>query len=135
GGRDAKVENGAFHRNRSPFCYRREYHNRVQKQPVFHTLNSASKNGAFCWLFGNTISRGFFVHPGMARCGDSELARAPLVLRLSGFSACGFGWGAALTGGRTVKTDPWPGSRVTVTPPPIMRASLGERAGPGPVPP
>src|SRR5262249_33214303 len=59
GGRDPKIENSALHRNTSPFCYQREYHNRVQKQPVFHTLNSASINGAFCWLFGTTISRGF----------------------------------------------------------------------------
>src|SRR5215468_8810801 len=38
-------------------------------------------------------------------------------------------------GRRTVNTDPFPGSLVTVTSPPIMRASLRERARPSPVPP
>jgi hypothetical protein len=38
-------------------------------------------------------------------------------------------------GSRTVNTDPFPGSLVTVTSPPIMRASLRERARPSPVPP
>jgi hypothetical protein len=38
-------------------------------------------------------------------------------------------------GRRTVKTDPLPASLVTVTSPPIMRASLREMARPSPVPP
>src|SRR6516165_5829048 len=38
-------------------------------------------------------------------------------------------------GRRTVKTEPLPASLVTVTSPPIMRASLRERARPRPVPP
>src|SRR5262245_56518075 len=38
-------------------------------------------------------------------------------------------------GRRTVNTEPFPGSLVTVTSPPIMRASLRERARPSPVPP
>jgi hypothetical protein len=39
------------------------------------------------------------------------------------------------TGRRTVKTEPLPGSLVTVTSPPIMRASLRAMARPSPVPP
>src|SRR5262245_49136589 len=38
-------------------------------------------------------------------------------------------------GRRTVNTEPLPGSLATVTSPPIMRASLRERARPSPVPP
>src|SRR5262249_34748003 len=38
-------------------------------------------------------------------------------------------------GRRTVNTEPLPGSLVTVTSPPIMRASLREIARPRPVPP
>jgi hypothetical protein len=38
-------------------------------------------------------------------------------------------------GKRTVNTDPLPGSLVTVTSPPILRASLREMARPRPVPP
>src|SRR5262249_49634513 len=38
-------------------------------------------------------------------------------------------------GKRTGNTEPLPGSLVTVTSPPIMRASLRERARPSPVPP
>jgi len=38
-------------------------------------------------------------------------------------------------GSRTVNTEPLPGSLVTVTSPPIMRASLRESARPSPVPP
>jgi hypothetical protein len=38
-------------------------------------------------------------------------------------------------GRRTVKAEPLPGSLVTVTSPPIKRASLRERARPSPVPP
>src|SRR5262249_50645669 len=41
----------------------------------------------------------------------------------------------SLPGRRTVNTDPLPGSLVTVTSPPIMRASLREIARPSPVPP
>ena len=41
----------------------------------------------------------------------------------------------APAGRRTVKTEPLPGSLVTVTSPPIMRASLREMARPSPVPP
>src|SRR5262249_5840228 len=40
-----------------------------------------------------------------------------------------------LLGHRTVNTDPFPGSLVTVTSPPIMRASLRVMARPSPVPP
>src|SRR5260370_39113196 len=40
-----------------------------------------------------------------------------------------------LLGKRTVNIDPLPGSLVTVTSPPIMRASLREMARPRPVPP
>src|SRR5262249_19191788 len=42
---------------------------------------------------------------------------------------------SALPGSRTVKTEPFPGSLVTVTSPPIMRASLRVIARPSPVPP
>src|SRR5262249_15699679 len=42
---------------------------------------------------------------------------------------------SALAGRRTVKTEPLPGSLVTITPPPIMRASLRVMAKPSPVPP
>ena len=42
---------------------------------------------------------------------------------------------SALPGKRTVKTEPLPGSLVTVTSPPIMRASLRVMARPRPVPP
>ena len=45
------------------------------------------------------------------------------------------GQDGAPLGRRTVNTDPLPGSLVTVTSPPIMRASLRERARPSPVPP
>ena len=38
-------------------------------------------------------------------------------------------------GRRTVNTEPLPGSLVTVTSPPIRRASLREMARPSPVPP
>src|SRR5262245_61182175 len=41
----------------------------------------------------------------------------------------------AIFGRRTVNTEPLPGSLATVTSPPIMRASLRERARPRPVPP
>src|SRR6516225_7790080 len=47
GGRDPKIENSALHRNTSPILLP-ERVPRVQ-------------NDAFCWLFGNTILRGFFV--------------------------------------------------------------------------
>src|SRR5262245_26332930 len=59
GGRDPKIENSALHRNTSPFCYRREYHNRVQKQPVFHTLSWTSKMARFAG-FSATLFRGVF---------------------------------------------------------------------------
>src|SRR5260221_2351782 len=42
---------------------------------------------------------------------------------------------SALPGRRTVKTEPLPGSLVSVTSPPIMRASLRVMARPRPVPP
>src|SRR5262245_59584811 len=42
---------------------------------------------------------------------------------------------SALPGRRTVNTEPLPGSLVTVTSPPIMRASLRVMAKPRPVPP
>ena len=48
---------------------------------------------------------------------------------------CGFSGMSAPAGRRTVNTDPLPGSLVTVTSPPIMRASLREMASPRPVPP
>ena len=41
----------------------------------------------------------------------------------------------APTGRRTIKPEPLPGSLVTVTSPPIMRASLRVIARPRPVPP
>ena len=41
---------------------------------------------------------------------------------------------SAATGSRTVKTEPLPGSLVTVTSPPIMRATLRVMARPRPVP-
>src|SRR5262249_24606727 len=47
----------------------------------------------------------------------------------------GFDYGVASLGSRTVNTEPFPGSLVTVTSPPIMRASLREMARPSPVPP
>src|SRR6516225_6603325 len=59
GGRDPKIENSALHRNTSPFCYRREYHNRSQKQPVFHTPNSTSKMARFAG-FSATLFQGVF---------------------------------------------------------------------------
>src|SRR6516164_1064445 len=50
--------------------------------------------------------------------------------------AAGYGlYVFAPPGSRTVKTEPLPGSLVTVTSPPIMRAGLRERARPSPVPP
>jgi hypothetical protein len=42
---------------------------------------------------------------------------------------------SAPPGRRTVNTEPLPGSLVTVTSPPIMRASLRVMASPSPVPP
>jgi hypothetical protein len=47
----------------------------------------------------------------------------------------GFDYGVGSPGRRTVKTDPLPGSLVTVTSPPIMHASLRESARPSPLPP
>jgi hypothetical protein len=47
----------------------------------------------------------------------------------------GFDHGIASLGRRTVNTEPLPGSLVTVTSPPIMRASLRVMARPSPVPP
>jgi hypothetical protein len=44
-------------------------------------------------------------------------------------------YGVAPAGRRTVNTEPLPGSLVTVTSPPIMRASLRVMASPRPVPP
>jgi hypothetical protein len=44
-------------------------------------------------------------------------------------------YGIAPPGSRTVNTEPFPGSLITVTSPPIMRASLREMARPSPVPP
>src|SRR5262249_19072605 len=50
--------------------------------------------------------------------------------------AAGYGvYVFAPPGRRTVNTEPLPCSLVTVTSPPIMRASLRERARPSPVPP
>src|SRR5262249_45006518 len=50
--------------------------------------------------------------------------------------AAGYGvYVFAPAGRRTVNTEPLPGLLVTVTSPPIMRASLRERARPSPVPP
>src|SRR5262245_24670761 len=50
--------------------------------------------------------------------------------------AAGYGrYVLAPAGKRTVKTEPLPGSLVTVTSPPIMRASLRQIARPSPVPP
>ena len=46
--------------------YRREYHNRVQKQPVFHTLNSASKMARFAG-FSTTLFRGVFSYTNQNR--------------------------------------------------------------------
>src|SRR6516225_1187181 len=51
-----KIENGALHRKASPVLL-------PERDGKFGV-----QNGAFCWPFGNTISRGFFVHPGVARC-------------------------------------------------------------------
>src|SRR5262249_29968999 len=50
-------------------------------------------------------------------------------------TVCAFAWGVERPGTRTVNTEPLPGSLVTVTSPPIMRASLREMARPSPVPP
>jgi hypothetical protein len=51
-----------------------------------------------------------------------------IVLRRAGVSTtgtiCGFDHDVASPGRRTVNTEPLPGSLVTVTSPPIMRASL-----------
>src|SRR5262249_1373732 len=33
-----------------------------------YTYRRLESKTAFCWLFGNAISTGFFLHPGMARC-------------------------------------------------------------------
>src|SRR5882757_6418667 len=50
--------------------------------------------------------------------------------------AAGYGvYVCAPPGRRTVKAEPLPGSLVTVTSPPIMRASLRAIARPSPVPP
>ena len=48
---------------------------------------------------------------------------------------CGFDYGVGPPGRRTVNTEPRPGALVTVTSPPIMRASLRDNARPSPVPP
>src|SRR5215470_3430361 len=49
--------------------------------------------------------------------------------------AAGYLYAFAPLGRRTVKTEPLPGSLVTVTSPPIRRASLRVMARPSPVPP
>ncbi len=58
--------------------------------------------------------------------GERRLSDVPVKLL-----ACA----SPLAGKRTVKTEPLPGSLVTVTSPPIMRASLRVMARPRPVPP
>ena len=52
----------------------------------------------------------------------------PLVARAAADDGC-FDYGVAPLGRRTVNTEPLPGSLVTVTSPPIMRASFN---GPDP---
>src|SRR5262249_21969426 len=46
------------------------------KTACFPYAKSDVQNDAFCWLFGNTISRGFFVHPGWDWLWASERPRA-----------------------------------------------------------
>src|SRR5262245_4313488 len=50
-------------------------------------------------------------------------------------SAAVFDYLSALPGSRTVNIEPLLSSLVTITSPPIMRASLRDRARPSPVPP
>jgi hypothetical protein len=56
----------------------------------------------------------------------------PRAARATGRADGGFDYGVAPLGRRTVKTEPLPGSLVTVTSLPIMRASLRESARPSP---
>src|SRR5262245_45217343 len=62
---------------------------------------------------------------GSARCQMQEFAAG----KFHGVYVC------SPPGSRTVNTEPLPGSLVTVTSPPIMRASLRVMARPSPVPP
>ena len=71
------------------------------KTVYFPHAKLGAQNGAFCWLFGNTISRGFFVHPGMARCetrpstalnSEGRFYRGPI---FAAVRRCAFGSGNA----------------------------------------
>ena len=87
---------------------------------------------------------------GIATCREREpdgtrtrtackaLRQCDLPTRAAGQPGCSAPASArtfAPAGRRTVKTEPLPGSLVTVTSPPIMRASLRVMARPRPVPP
>jgi hypothetical protein len=62
-------------------------------------------------------------------------ARHKSIRPLVGPRSARYGLSFVSPGRRTVNTEPFPGSLATVTSPPIMRASLRERARPSPVPP
>ena len=64
-----------------------------------------------------------------------EIERGNAVLVASNRLAIDDAGARAQPGRRTVNTEPLPCSLVTVTSPPIMRASLREMARPSPVPP
>src|SRR5262249_940268 len=51
------------------------YRRLESKTAYFPHAKFGAQNGAFCWLFGNAISRGFFVHPGMAARAASTRGR------------------------------------------------------------
>ena len=73
-----------------------------------------------------TVRCGISIQPNSARGPTRSLGAGKLQIE----------WpSAGLPGRRTVNTEPLPGSLVTVTSPPIMRASLREMARPSPVPP
>ena len=70
-----------------------------------------------------------------AENGKREVFAVASVLVFWGPGCDGFNYGVAPPGSRTVNTDPLPGWPITVTSPPIMRASLRVMARPRPVPP
>src|SRR3954453_19942539 len=96
-----------------------------------------------CVRFATTVASGhatlatkrtlLLTWAGLPPAGSRPVCLAPSLNHLVGAAGYG-GYVFAPPGRRTVKAEPLPGSLVTVTSPPIMRASLRVIAGPRPGP-
>src|SRR5262249_19454756 len=95
--------------------YGHEARKRTEKRARPRRDRALSARSTACW----NLTRTSLPHwrKEKLRCGDQTLSAGPP------------------PGRRTVNTEPLPGSLVTVTSPPIMRASLRKMARPSPVPP